>query len=100
MLAFAWTLLARAKGKENVIALGDYNLRESEEAYQLVSNELQNAWLEIFPTGVDDGGLDMSGDKRIDHVFISPHLNVLDAIYLLPPESATDHPAHWVEIGW
>jgi len=100
MMAFATTLLGRAFRQENVIALGDYNLRESEEAYHIIADQYRNAWLAVFPTGVDDEGLDMSGDRRIDHVFVSPHLEVLDAVYLLPPGSATDHPAHWVVIGW
>lgn len=100
MVAFATTLIGRAFRRENVIALGDFNLRESDEAYQIIADQYQNAWLAVYPTGVDDDGLDMSGDRRIDHVFVSPHLDVLDAVYLLPPDSATDHPAHWVVIGW
>jgi endonuclease/exonuclease/phosphatase family metal-dependent hydrolase len=42
----------------------------------------------------------MSGDKRIDHIFVSPHLEVRDPVYLLAPESATDHPVHWAEVTW
>jgi hypothetical protein len=42
----------------------------------------------------------MSGNKRIDHIFISPHLTVLEAYYLLAPESATDHPLHWAKVSW
>ncbi len=34
-LAWAQTLLARAQGKPNVIALGDYNSRKTDPAYQL-----------------------------------------------------------------
>jgi endonuclease/exonuclease/phosphatase family metal-dependent hydrolase len=92
MLAFAGTLLAEASPYENVVALGDYNLRESDPAYQLIAAEYQNAWLAVFPTG--------NHTDPIDHIFLSPHLDVLDAVYLLPPESATDHPAHWADIGW
>jgi endonuclease/exonuclease/phosphatase family metal-dependent hydrolase len=100
MMVFATTLLGRAFRQANVIALGDYNLRESEEAYHVIADQYRDAWLAAFPTGVDNEGLDMSGDRRIDHVFVSPHLEVLDAVYLLPPDSATDHPVHWVQVGW
>jgi endonuclease/exonuclease/phosphatase family metal-dependent hydrolase len=100
MLAFAETLLARASQAENVIALGDYNLREDELAYQMIDQVFTNAWIAAYPSGISDEGLDMSGTKRIDHIFISPHLDVREPAYLLPPESATDHPAHWAEVYW
>ncbi len=100
MMAFAGMLVEAIQDDENVIALGDYNLRESEAAYQLIAEHLKNAWLAVNPSGVDASGLDMSGDRRIDHIFVSPHLEVLEAVYILPPRSATDHPAHWALIGW
>jgi endonuclease/exonuclease/phosphatase family metal-dependent hydrolase len=100
MLAFAETLLARSSGKSDVIALGDYNLRENEVAYQMIDEVFTNAWMEVYPTGISDDGVDMSGTKRIDHIFISPHLEVRAPVYLLAPESATDHPAHWAEVYW
>ncbi|MGD2159262.1 MAG: endonuclease/exonuclease/phosphatase family protein [Anaerolineales bacterium] len=99
MRAFAETLLARSS-QENVIALGDYNLREGDEAYQMIAAVYKNAWIDVYPTGVSDGGVDMSGRDRIDHIFVSPHLVVRNVVYLLPPESRTDHPAHWAEITW
>jgi len=93
-------VLERAAGKENVIALGDYNLREGEDAYQLIDGVYKNAWMDAYPTGIDDKGLDMSGRRRIDHVFVSPHLEVRNPVYLPAPGSRTDHPAHWTEIVW
>jgi endonuclease/exonuclease/phosphatase family metal-dependent hydrolase len=100
MLAFAETLLARSSRAANVIALGDYNLREDEVAYQMVDAVFANAWLNVYPSGISSDGLDMSGTKRIDHIFVSPHLNVRNPVYLLAPESATDHPVHWAEVYW
>lgn len=100
MMAFARMLVEAIQDDENVIALGDYNLRESEPAYQLIAEHLKNAWLAVNPSGIDASGLDMSGDRRIDHIFVSDHLEVLEAVYILPPRSATDHPAHWALIGW
>lgn len=100
MQVFAETLLSRAAGKEHVIALGDYNLRENEAAYQMIAGTFDNAWLRVNPSGIDPDGLDMSGTRRIDHIFVSPHLVVREAVYLLSPESATDHPAHWATVFW
>jgi endonuclease/exonuclease/phosphatase family metal-dependent hydrolase len=98
MLAWANTLRSRSAGKENVIALGDYNLRDSDEAYQLIANVYTNAWESVYPSKVGSDGTDMSGENRIDHIFLSPSLMVRDSVYVLPPDSATDHPVHWAEI--
>ena len=100
MLVFAETLLERAAGKSNVIALGDYNLRDYEEAYQLIDDLYTNAWVSIYPSEISPEGVDMSGENRIDHIFFSLDLDVRDPVYILPPESATDHPVHWAEIFW
>jgi len=100
MLVFARTLLARAAGQPQVIAMGDYNLRSYEEAYKVIDGVYKNAWTSNYPTGIDPNGLDMSGENRIDHIFVSPALKVSDPVYLLPPESGTDHPVHWATISW
>ena len=99
-LVFARRLVERADQKDNVIALGDYNLRGWEEPYLLIEAGYKNAWMDAYPSGVDDQGLDMSGDERIDHIFVSPHLKILDPVYVLPPGSQTDHPVHWADILW
>ena len=100
MLAFAKTLLASASGQANVIALGDYNLRDYEAAYQMIDAVYKNAWVSVFPSEISDDGVDMSGENRIDHIFVSPHLSVRNPVYVLPPESATDHPVHWTDVTW
>jgi len=100
MLVFAQTLLERSKDKPYVIALGDYNLRDYEEAYQLIDSVYSNAWTSVYPSEISPDGVDMSGENRIDHIFFSPSLNVRNPVYVLPPESATDHPVHWAEIFW
>jgi endonuclease/exonuclease/phosphatase family metal-dependent hydrolase len=63
-----------------------------EEPFQVILDELKNAWLEANP-GQDQ-------ERWIDHIFFSQDLMVGEVVYLLPPESATDHPAHWAEITW
>ena len=99
-MVFAKTLVERADQKSDVIAIGDYNLRAYEEPYLIIDEIYKNAWMDVYPSGIDDDGLDMSGKNRIDHIFVSPHLTVRNPIYLLPPDSWTDHPAHWAEIFW
>jgi endonuclease/exonuclease/phosphatase family metal-dependent hydrolase len=100
MLAFAGSLLERMQDDSSVIALGDYNLRDHEAAYQLIDRELKNAWTIAYPSEISPAGVDMSGENRIDHIFVSPELNIRNPVYLLPPDSATDHPVHWVELIW
>ncbi len=100
MLAFAETLLAQSAGQANVIALGDYNLRDYEVAYRLIEAAFTNAWVSVYPTEISADGVDMSGENRIDHIFVSPHLGVREPVYVLEPESATDHPVHWAEVYW
>ena len=99
-LVFARTLVERANEKPDVIAIGDYNLRGWEVPYLLIDEFYKNAWMDVYPTGIDENGLDMSGENRIDHIFVSPHLVVKKPVYILPPESWTDHPVHWAEISW
>lgn len=98
MLVWAKTLLERSGGKDNVIAAGDYNLRDYEEAYQLIASEYTNAWESVYPSKIDLDGTDMSGDNRIDHIFFSQALRARNPVYILPPQSATDHPVHWAEL--
>ena len=100
MMVFAQTLLQQINGKEYAIALGDYNLRENEKPYQLISETLTNAWESLYPTKISPDGIDMSGENRIDHIFFSTPLKVRKAVYILPPDSATDHPLHWAELYW
>ena len=100
MLVFAQTLLRRSQDKSYVIAMGDYNLRDYEEAYQLIASVYTNAWMSVYPTKISPDGVDMSGDNRIDHIFLSPNLTAVNPTYILPPASATDHPVHWTDIVW
>lgn len=100
MVAFAKTVLARSKDKPNVLVMGDFNLRDYEEAYKVINSVYTNAWVSIYPTKISKDGVDMSGENRIDHIFISPNLKARNPVYVLPPESATDHAVHWTEIYW
>jgi endonuclease/exonuclease/phosphatase family metal-dependent hydrolase len=99
-LVLARSVLERSHGKDNVIILGDYNLRDYEDAFQLIAAVYTNAWTSVYPSKIGADGTDMSGKNRIDHIFFSPALRVRNPMYVLPPASATDHPVHWTEIYW
>jgi endonuclease/exonuclease/phosphatase family metal-dependent hydrolase len=99
-MIFVNSLIDRSRGQTDVIALGDYNLRDYEEAYQRMADVYVNAWTSVYPSKIGADGIDMSGENRIDHIFISTSLMVRDVFYILPPVSATDHPVHWAEIFW
>ncbi|MCX8063086.1 MAG: endonuclease/exonuclease/phosphatase family protein [Anaerolineales bacterium] len=100
MMVFAQSLLEQIGDKPYVIALGDYNLRDDEPAYQVIAARLTNVWESLYPTKISPQGIDMSGRNRIDHIFLSAPLRPRWATYVLPPDSATDHPVHWAEIVW
>jgi endonuclease/exonuclease/phosphatase family metal-dependent hydrolase len=99
-MSFARSLIAISKDKPFVIALGDYNLRDYEDAYKVINSVYVNVWTSVYPSKISATGVDMSGENRIDHIFISPNLWAVDPIYVLPPDSATDHAVHWTELTW
>jgi len=99
-MSFAKTLIAISKDKQYVIALGDYNLRDYEDAYKLIDSVYINAWTSVYPTKISSDGVDMSGESRIDHIFLSHNLTAVDPVYVKPPESETDHAIHWTGITW
>jgi endonuclease/exonuclease/phosphatase family metal-dependent hydrolase len=99
-MTFAKTLLARSQGKHHVIAMGDYNLRDYEDAYKLINSVYTNVWTSVYPSKISTDGTDMSGDNRIDHIFISSDLKARNPFYILPPDSATDHAVPWAELYW
>ena len=99
-MTFAKILNERSKGKPYVIALGDYNLRDYEKAYQLINSVYTNVWTSVYPSKISTDGTDMSGENRIDHIFISSDLKARNPFYILTPDSATDHAVHWSELFW
>ncbi|MHA1511511.1 MAG: endonuclease/exonuclease/phosphatase family protein, partial [Promethearchaeota archaeon] len=83
---------------DNVVSMGDFNSRENSTYYNASVAVLKDTWLSLYPSGIDDNGLNMT--RRIDHVFVSQDFSVESAIYIPDPESQTDHPVYWVTISW
>ena len=92
-LAMVDEVLARASLAADVIALGDFNARPGSEPYARMAERYVDAWASVHPGEEPEHG-------RIDHIFVSPHLKVIDAVYLPSPESHTDHPVHWATIRY
>lgn len=88
-------VLQETAGKDNVILMGDFNFRPDTDQYRLTTQTFRDSWLAKWPSGVDDLGNDPA--RRIDHIFLSPGLEVLEARYLTGPES--DHPGYYVELS-
>ncbi len=82
-------VLQAVQGKGPLILMGDFNFRPDSEQYQLTTAVLQDAWRQNALT--NNGANSPEPAKRIDHIFISPDLQVLDMRYILDP--ASDHPA-------
>lgn len=79
--------------KENIILMGDFNFRPDSDQYRLTTQTLVDSWA---MQGSADPGFDPQ--ERIDHIFLSPELGVVEARYHLSPQS--DHPALTTTIGW
>ena len=86
-------VLERLEGQSNVIAMGDFNFEPATPQYALTVRTWPDAWVQAGSTPT--AGLDPA--HWIDHVFISPGLQVKSARYVSSP--ASDHPALVVEIA-
>ncbi len=85
-------VLQRLQGLPNVIAMGDFNFDLASAQYTLTRQSLDDAW-ELAGSPVAQG---LNKDHLIDHIFVSPGIQVLSAGYILAPIS--DHPGLLAEI--
>ncbi|MGW8249167.1 MAG: endonuclease/exonuclease/phosphatase family protein [Anaerolineales bacterium] len=88
-------LLEETEDLENVVAMGDFNFRPDSEQYRLTTRILTDAWLAAELQNNDEQAFNPT--RRIDHIFVSPGTEVVDARFLTQPES--DHPALLVDIA-
>jgi endonuclease/exonuclease/phosphatase family metal-dependent hydrolase len=83
--------------KKNVVLMGDFNFGPDTEQYFLTTSTLSDSWLEYQRYASENKAvLEDSYDLRIDHIFVSPELNVSSSRYLFSDHS--DHPALVTEI--
>lgn len=89
-------ILESVHGRENVIAMGDFNSRPGEDAYTLATGTLDDSWVLAGGGNVQDR--EVEDRRRIDHIFVSRGTTVKDSRFLVGPQS--DHPALMTEISW
>lgn len=71
-------------GKSNTILLGDFNFQPWTEQYNLTTTVLNDAWLTVWPTGIDDLGYNgytnnwQNPTGQIDFIFISSDITLSD----------------------
>ncbi len=80
-------ILSQTVGLENVLLCGDFNFRAYSESYNITTDVLEDSWVQKWLT---------PAEGRIDHIFLSTGITVLDAVYIERGQS--DHPAYWIEI--
>ena len=71
------------------VVLGDFNFRSDTPQYALTTRRLLGSWTQKWPDWQDDQG--QKPDTKIDHIFITSDLRVIDARYF--PAGPSDHPA-------
>jgi endonuclease/exonuclease/phosphatase family metal-dependent hydrolase len=89
-------VLLRLEGRENIIAMGDFNFRPDTEQYAQTTAMLEDAW--EIAANHNKMLPEQNIERRIDHIFLSPGMQVRHAAYL--PSGPSDHPAMLAEIVW
>jgi endonuclease/exonuclease/phosphatase family metal-dependent hydrolase len=79
---------------QHIIAMGDFNLKPPTEQYALITQTLADSWLLKWPDGKEIP--ELPGEERIDYIYVSPGLNILEAEYSVSPMS--DHPYMYLVI--
>lgn len=83
-------------GKSNVILLGDFNFEPWSLQYNITTTVLVDAWLAVWPTGIDDTGYNgltfnwANPHSRIDYIFVSSDLSLTDCRVITEAHSS-DH---------
>ncbi|MCF2144529.1 MAG: endonuclease/exonuclease/phosphatase family protein [Candidatus Heimdallarchaeota archaeon] len=92
----AETIVLLTAGKSDVIVLGDFNFEPWSSQYNTTTAQLKDAWLAVWPTGVDDTGYNGSTFNwrnpytHIDFIFVSPFMVLTDCRVIRDAHSS-DH---------
>jgi endonuclease/exonuclease/phosphatase family metal-dependent hydrolase len=88
-------ILSTLDTQQNIVLVGDFNFKPTTAQYRQATAVLDDAWIRAgSPTPSE---AEWNADQRIDHVFVSPQVEVVDAQYVLTPPMS-DHPALVVEV--
>ncbi len=88
-------VLGTLNDQQNVVLMGDFNLKPTTNQYRLATAVLDDAWVRAGSPIPSDG--EWKADQRIDYVFVSPQVGVSTAQYVLSPRMS-DHPTLVVEV--
>ncbi|MFX1313514.1 MAG: endonuclease/exonuclease/phosphatase family protein [Promethearchaeota archaeon] len=98
-------ILSVATGKENTILMGDFNFEPNTEQYNITIAEFYDSWELVYNSNpvniVIDSNLPgdrIIPDERIDHIFISSHLNEAVTYIHYTGGLESDHPAVYATI--
>ncbi|MBN1801413.1 MAG: endonuclease/exonuclease/phosphatase family protein [Candidatus Lokiarchaeota archaeon] len=99
-------ILTITEGKENVLLMGDFNFEPRTEQYNITVAQLYDAWEIVLATHPANAIVDsnLPGEReipteRIDHIFVSSHLNSsLTSIHYTGGHES-DHPALFATIS-
>lgn len=91
-------VLAEIAGHEYVISVGDYNFRSQQPYFARLAEVLDSTTFSLGEDKVNYHGSAPDLTREIDHIFVSRNFRVLESHYLHPPDSQTDHPAHWAVV--
>jgi endonuclease/exonuclease/phosphatase family metal-dependent hydrolase len=87
-------ILSTIDDRQNIVLMGDFNFRPTTDQYRSATAVLDDAWIRAgSPPPI---GAEWNAERRIDHVFVSPSVDVANAQYVLAPLS--DHPALVVDV--
>ncbi len=87
-------VLSQVDRRSNIVLMGDFNLNPTSDQYRQATAVLDDVWVRAgSPTPI---GTEWNAERRIDHMFVSPGVNVVNAQYVLAPTS--DHPALMVGV--
>jgi endonuclease/exonuclease/phosphatase family metal-dependent hydrolase len=87
-------VLSQVDRQASTVLMGDFNFRPTTDQYRQATAVLDDAWVRAgSPTPI---GAAWNAERRIDHVFVSPGVDVVDAQYVRAPTS--DHPALVVDV--
>ncbi|MCC6795573.1 MAG: endonuclease/exonuclease/phosphatase family protein [Candidatus Hydrogenedentes bacterium] len=95
MNAHVDALIAEVTKYPRVFAVGDYNFTADEPFFAKLVTVLTPSAATLGEANVNFHGRPKPLARAIDHIFVSPAFRVIESHYLAPPESETDHPAHW-----
>ncbi len=88
-------ILGTLDTQQNIVLMGDFNFEPATDQYRRITAVLNDAWIRAGSPAPSGASWDAA--QRIDHVFVTPQVGVVDAQYVLTPPMS-DHPTLVVDV--